>query len=323
MLLHASLNHQNQIMKIRFAAIFVSLASLLFCNSKISASQVFTERQPVSSGTANPPLVWVNSPDYTGCGGINVPVVNAAYEQEVVYLVNQERANAGLPPLKQMVELDEASRYHAADMAQDNYFEHDSYDPAGDEVVFICSTWDRIKTFYPSPSAENIAAGYSNPSSVMSGWMNSTGHRNNILSSNSWEIGVGYYEGGSWGVYWVQDFGRRDGVYPLIINQDAASTDSRSVSLYIYGSWTEIRLRNDDGDWSAWMPFQSTMNWELVGGVGAHTIWAEMRSDQDASSTSDTIMLTLDDNPPTPTPTRIPLTTNEIVFLPQVMNRNP
>ena len=270
------------------------------------------------------PLMELNTPHYTGCGGINVPVVNAAYEQEVVYLVNQERAIVGLPPLKRIIELEEAARYHAADMAQDVYFKHDSYDRVNDKLEFVCSTWDRIKTYHPSPRAENIAAGYATPNAVMSGWMNSAGHRNNILSTSSWEIGVGFFEGGGdYGTYWVQDFGRRDGVYPLIINQDAASTDSRSVSLYIYGGWTEIRLRDNEGEWSQWMPFQSTMNWELAGGVGTHTIWAEMRTDLDASSTSDTIMLTQDDNPPTPTPTRFPVNYNEFVFLPQVMNKNP
>lgn len=313
--------------KIRFIFIPWILLTLLLFSSGVSASPVFAERDPVSSGQANLPLVRVNLPVYTGCGGINVPVINAAYEQEVVYLVNQERANAGLPPLKRSVDLDEASRYHAADMAQDSYFKHDSYDRAGDNVVYVCSTWDRIKTYYPSPSAENIAAGYSTPTSVMNGWMNSTGHQNNILSTYSWEIGVGYYQGGGYGSYWVQDFGRQSGVYPLIINQDAANTDTRSVSLYIYGDWTEFRLRNDEGNWSQWMPFQNSMNWELTGGIGTHTVWTEMRNGLDASSFSDTITLTQDDNPPNPTPipipteTRTPIDYDEFMFLPQLMNQ--
>jgi uncharacterized protein YkwD len=271
---------------------------------------------------AEPIFFTPDSPDYTGCGGINVPVVNPAYEQEVVVLVNQERAKAGLPPLKRIIELDEAARYHAADMAQDIYFEHDSYDRVNDNLEFVCSTWERINTYYPSPRAENIAAGYATPDAVMNGWMNSSGHRKNILSTSSWEIGVGYFQGGSYGSYWVQDFGRPQGRYPLIINQDAVSTDSRSVSLYIYGGWTEIRLRNDEGEWSQWMPFQSTMDWELAGGVGQHTVRAEMHTDLDASSSSDTIMLTQDENPPTPAPTRIPVNYADFVFLPQVMNKN-
>jgi hypothetical protein len=154
--------------------------------------------------------------------------------------------------------------------------------------------------------------------------MISTGHRNNILSAYSWEIGVGYFQGGGYGSYWVQDFGRQSGVYPLIINQEAESTDSRSVSLYIYGDWTEIRLRNDDGEWSQWMPFQNNLNWELVGGVGTHTVWAEMRNGLETTSFHDTITLTQDDDTPTPTPTptRTPTDFDEFIFLPQLIKQS-
>lgn len=312
---------------------------LLVSSSGVSANPLMAGRKPVSSSITNPNLVDVKSPEFIGCGGINVPVVNAAYELEVVFLVNQERAKAGLPPLKRSIELEEASRYHAADLAQDNYFEHDSYDRAGDELVFVCSTWDRIQTYYPSPSAENIAGGYATPSSVMNGWMNSSGHRNNILSAYSWEIGVGYYQGGGYGSYWVQDFGRLPGVYPLIINQEAENTDTRSVSLYIYGDWAEVRLRNDEGAWSSWIPFRNNLNWELAGGVGPHTVWAELRTASDKLTTSDTINLSADDYPPTdtpsptvpqvpgntPTPTQtpVPIAYSEFVFLPQILNVRP
>jgi uncharacterized protein YkwD len=302
-----------------FSIIFAFILLLSWGGSSMSLAA--GELQPVSPGILPQPLVHVNAPQFTGCGGIVVPVVNPVYEQEVVVLVNQERAKAGLPPLKRVVELDEAARYHAADMAQDVYFEHDSYDRVNEMLTVVCSTWDRIKTYYPSPRAENIAGGYATPEAVMSGWMNSSGHRKNILSASSWEIGVGYFQGGSYGSYWVQDFGLQDGVYPLIINLDAASTDSRSVTLYIYGGWTEIRLRNDQGEWSQWMPFQNTMKWELGGGVGTHTVWVEMRTDLDFSSSSDTITLTQDDTPPTPT--RIPFNYTEFVYLPQVMCKNP
>jgi hypothetical protein len=294
---------------------------LFFSSAGSSISLAAGELQPVSPGILTKSLMNVYAPLFTGCGGVDVPVVNPAYEQEVVDLVNQERAKAGLPPLKRVVELDDAARYHAADMVQDVYFEHDSFDRVDETLVYVCSTWERIKKYYPSPRAENIAGGYATPQAVMSGWMNSSGHRKNILSSSSWEIGVGYFQGGGYGAYWVQDFGIQDGVYPLIINQDAANTDSRFLSLYIYGEWTEIRLRNDQGEWSQWMPFQNTLNWELASGVGTHTVWAEMRTDLDFSSSSDTITLTQDDIPPTPT--RIPVNYTEFVFLPQVMHKNP
>jgi len=274
---------------------------------------LFTPPAGVWAETAGPPVPTVEprlippvlaqwgmiSPCYTGCGGVTAPVVNAAYEQEVVELVNTVRADNGLPPLKRVTELDQAARYHATDMGQDDYFDHDTFDRVGGSLVLVCNTWARIQSYYPSPSAENIAAGYSTPQNVMNGWMNSTGHKNNILSTYSWEIGVGYYTGsGSWSRYWVQNFGRRSTVYPLIINREAATTTARDVSLYVYGEWDEVRLRNDDDPWSGWQPFQATLDWTLSGASGERTVWAEMRSGDQTAASSDSIYLDLPDVPP-------------------------
>jgi uncharacterized protein YkwD len=240
------------------------------------------------------------APCYTGCGGETAPVVNASYEQQVVELVNEVRADNGLPPLKRATGLDEAARYHAADMGQDDYFEHDTYDRVNGKLVWVCDTWARIRSYYPSPSGENIGAGYSTPQSVMSGWMHSEGHRNNILSTYSWEIGVGYYTGsGYWGRYWVQNFGRRSDVYPLVINREASTTTSRDVSLYVYGDWAEMRLRTNDDPWTDWQPFQTTSNWTLYGAAGEHTVWVEMRDGDETATSSDSIYADVPDIPPT------------------------
>jgi uncharacterized protein YkwD len=188
------------------------------------------------------------------------------YEQQVVDLVNLERANRGLPPYKRVTALDEAARYHSADLGQDNYFDHNTYDRVNGNLVYVCDTWTRIGKYYAGASGENIAAGYSTPQSVMNGWMNSPGHRNNILSTHSREIGVGYanQSGSDYYHYWTQDFGRRSGVYPLIINRDAASTDSRNVSLYVYGTnsdFQQMRLKNDNGTWANWQTLQNNLTW--------------------------------------------------------------
>ncbi len=110
---------------------------------------------------------------------------------------------------------------------------------------------------------ENIADGFRIPQAVMNGWMNSSGHRANILSTNSWEIGVGYAAASGWTYYryWTQDFGRRAGMYPLIINRDAASTDSHSVS------------------------------WTIPNGVEIHTVTAELKTGCTAVTSSDAIYL--------------------------------
>jgi hypothetical protein len=128
----------------------------------------------------------------------------------------------------------------------------------------------------------------------MDAWMNSQGHKDNILSTDFWEIGVGYYAGsGDYYHYWVQDFGRRNGVYPIVINREAATTDTLNVSLYIYGqgTWSEMRLRNDDGSWTAWMPFQSSLNWALDSARGDRTVWVELRNGGQTTLSSDTILL--------------------------------
>ncbi len=251
--------------------------------------------QPVASSIARTiDPSQPNAPDFSGCGGIHQPVVNADYEQQVVDLVNTERANHGLPPYKRVTALDEAARYHSADMGQDNYFDHNTYDRSGGTLIYVCDTWTRIATYYTGAMGENIAAGYATPQDVMTGWMNSTGHRNNILSTNNWEIGVGYaaISGSTYYRYWTQDFGRRSGVYPLIINRDAASTDSRQVTLYIYGTFEQMRLQNDNGAWGNWQTFQTTRTWSLNNSVGLRTVTAELKTGSTIITSSDTIYLT-------------------------------
>jgi uncharacterized protein YkwD len=226
-----------------------------------------------------------------GCAGTLVSSSDAAYEQRVVELLNAERMARGLPPLKLSGDLRDAARYHASDMAQDDYFEHDTYDRAGGRLAWVCGTWARIRSYYPLPRAENIAAGYTTPESVMAGWMGSAGHRDNLLNPGYREVGVGYVRGGSWRHYWVQDFGTRDDVYPLVIDGEAASTDSPHISLYLYGSWEQVRLRNDGEDWSSWRPFANALDWTLPARAGQHTVEVEMRAGTRVATSSDTISL--------------------------------
>jgi hypothetical protein len=103
---------------------------------------------------------------------------------------------------------------------------------------------------------------------------------------------VGYAEGGSWSTYWVQDFGTREDVYPLVIDQEAASTDSIHVSLYLYGDWDEVRLRNDGEAWTDWRPFAHRLAWTLAARAGQRSVYAEMRSGGQTAVSSDTISLT-------------------------------
>ena len=264
------------------------LAALLALSGVPAVAQS-SRGQLVPPVAAGPPGAFAYD---TGCGGAAPAAVNAAYEQQVAELVNRERKAQGLPPLKLVAELTNAARYHAKDMADDDYFAHDTYDLSGGNLVLTCTTFTRLSYFYPwTSAAENIAVGYATPQDAMAGWMNSSGHRANILSTSSWEIGTGYWSGGSWGTYWVQDFGRRANVYPLVINDEAAATRNRSVTLYVYGSWTEMRLRNDQEAFGPWVPFSSTTPWTLANVSGERTVTVEVRSGSTTRSSSDTITL--------------------------------
>ena len=120
-----------------------------------------------------------------------------AYEQEVVRLVNAERAKYALPALTEDWELSRVARYKSQDMHDNRYFAHNS--------PTYGTPFQMIRAFGLSYRAagENIAMGYQTPAAVVAGWMNSEGHRANILSSSYTKIGVGYVADGH---YWTQQF---------------------------------------------------------------------------------------------------------------------
>lgn len=122
---------------------------------------------------------------------------NTSYAQQVIDLVNEERAKAGLAPVSSVDSITEAANVRAREIVTN--FSHTR--PDGSSF----STALRQAGVSYMGSGENIAYGQRNPKEVMDGWMNSSGHRANILNSNYKNIGIGYYE--SNGVkYWVQLF---------------------------------------------------------------------------------------------------------------------
>jgi uncharacterized protein YkwD len=131
--------------------------------------------------------------------GTAVPDCTADMDAEVCavfQLVNQERVSRGLAPYAWSPRLAVASQRHAEDMFEQDYFSHTSLDGR--------DFGDRADDagYDGSPRGENIASGQRSAESVMNSWMNSTGHRNNILSASSNEIGIGLHQ-----FYWVQNFG--------------------------------------------------------------------------------------------------------------------
>ena len=119
---------------------------------------------------------------------------------QVVKLVNAQRGRHGCAALRVDARLAEAAQAHSADMYRRHYFDHDA--PGGK------SPWDRIKAAgYSEPGAENIAMGQPTPAAVMDAWMNSSGHRANILNCGLRAIGVGVQYSSGGGPWWTQDFG--------------------------------------------------------------------------------------------------------------------
>lgn len=119
------------------------------------------------------------------------------YESEVVRLVNEARAKNGLKPLTQDWELSRVARYKSQDMHDNRYFSHTS--------PVYGSPFQMMKSFGISyrSAGENIAKGQATPQAVVNAWMNSAGHRANILNASFTHIGVGYVADGR---YWTQMF---------------------------------------------------------------------------------------------------------------------
>lgn len=124
----------------------------------------------------------------------------AAYQQEVVDLVNKERAKYGLTALKSNSSLSNVATIKSQDMINKNYFSHTS--------PTYGSPFDMMKQFGISynTAGENIAMGQKTPSEVVTAWMNSEGHRANILNSNFKEIGIGIAKNSKGQLYWIQMF---------------------------------------------------------------------------------------------------------------------
>jgi uncharacterized YkwD family protein len=118
------------------------------------------------------------------------------FENEVVTLTNNERAKYGLKPLEVDIKLSEVARMKSTDMKQNGYFSHTS--------PTYGSPFDMMRKFGVQYRAagENIAMGQRSPQEVVNAWMNSEGHRKNILNPNFTHIGVGHVSGN----YWTQMF---------------------------------------------------------------------------------------------------------------------
>lgn len=153
--------------------------------------QPTTPVKPQPTTPAKPQPTTPAKPD----SGSQQGTTQSAFASQVVNLVNQERAKAGLKPLASDSALTAMALDKAKDMYNNGYFDHTS--------PTYGSPFDMMRSYgiRYSYAGENIAKGQRSPQEVMNAWMNSDGHRKNILSPNFTKIGVAYYNG-----VWVQAF---------------------------------------------------------------------------------------------------------------------
>lgn len=254
--------------------------------------------------------------DIPPAGPIEAPgqEINLAYEPDVqtsalfydeamtVYLGNLERRKAGVPPLRWNRELTLAARWFAWDSVENR---PDPY--CGHQDTLGGWPSDRALRFgYLGLSgAENAFCGYVTPADAIQGWMNSPGHRANLLDPGSREIGLGYYRRSSDGRgYVVQDFGN-DKVYPpMVIENELPNTANSSVSLYLYspagsggitemGPATQMKISNSAClTGASWQPYQAEPSWTILAGPGWKSVYAQISDRLGRTSTaSDSIYL--------------------------------
>lgn len=188
--------------------------SIMFCTTVFAQDLIYTVKPgdtlwkiAVANETGVNELIAKNpqlsNPNLIYPGNkINVPNINdiKSSETEVVRLVNRERTSRGLKPLSNNWELERIARYKSQDMVNKNYFSHTS--------PTYGSPFTMMQNFGVKFSAagENIAMGQKTPAEVVNSWMNSPGHRANILGTSYTQIGVGLAKNNNGVCYWTQMF---------------------------------------------------------------------------------------------------------------------
>jgi uncharacterized protein YkwD len=173
-------------------------------NVSLSVTPIDTESKTIVLDESSP--VPATSTLATSVSATSSQTINPLVE-EVIALTNSYRTKHGLQPLTLNLNLSKSAQVHSQDMALNDFFSHTGSN--GTKVS------DRAKTagYQSSYVGENIAAGYITAEEVVRGWMNSPGHRENILNPNYKEVGIGYHylanDTGeiNYNTYWTQDFG--------------------------------------------------------------------------------------------------------------------
>ncbi|MGG3468734.1 CAP domain-containing protein [Neobacillus pocheonensis] len=194
----STMNEINSVIEKYLASLGINLSSNAG-QQQVQAPQTQTQtvqtQQPTQTAATRP----VQQQPSTSTQPTTTQTTSAlsAYEQKVVNLTNQERAKNGLSALKVDLNLSKMAHEKSRDMSANGYFSHTS--------PTYGSPFDMMKKYGITYhyAGENIAMGQRTPEEVVNAWMNSEGHRKNILNPNYNYIGVGYVSQGN---YWTQEF---------------------------------------------------------------------------------------------------------------------
>lgn len=132
--------------------------------------------------------------------------INEAEEQKLIDQLNEARLAQNLQPLSIDPNLVRAARYHARDMAKENYFDHSTHNKVSGKLSKSIGAFERIALFYPTGgNTENIAAGSSTADATYKQWFDSPGHYANMFNEAATKVGIGVYhdEKSEYGYYWV------------------------------------------------------------------------------------------------------------------------
>lgn len=223
-------------------------------------------------------------------------------ELQVIYLTNLKRREHGLPPLRWNKQLQDAARWFATNATEraGPYCGHEDSLGRNPGARFTYFGYQNSHAW-----GENVVCGMTRPESAVNGWMNSAGHRQNILHPLYREIGVGYIQNSTTNRGYIsQEFSYDPNYAPVIIENEALSVTSPTVNLYIYdpasgnglealGAAVDMMIANqpDFAD-AVWEPYSTEKQWTLAAGEGWRSVYVKVRDAQGRiSSVMDSIYL--------------------------------
>lgn len=230
------------------------------------------------------------------------PPPKPSVRELVVHLTNLERRKEGMVPLQMSEGLMQGAQNHAEDMSAQGYFSHKGKD--GSSFSQRC----QAAGYRGSPRGENIAMGAARPAEIVRMWMNSPGHKANILNPEITEIGIGFAPKGA---YAVMCLGVSEASLPVVIENEASSSRSSRVLVYLGGrNWArQMRFSTDGVTFGPWQPHASFAQVDLPALSGRQGLIVEFEGPRGARRAGgDSIFLNLLELPGQP-PVQQPLTT--------------